>query len=93
MKLTGNGHSLAIIYATLYMCFGAFPIVFEEVRGWSSGVSGLAFLGVVVGFMLAVLWTIFVENPRYSKLLEEEGGWVPPEQRLVPAMIGGLALP
>ena len=28
---------MAIIYGTLYMLFGAFPIVFEQNRGWSQG--------------------------------------------------------
>lgn len=39
----------AVIYATLYLCFAAFPIVYQEKRGWSQGVGGLAFLGVTVG--------------------------------------------
>jgi len=84
---------LAIVYGTLYMLFGAFPIVFQQTRGWSPGVSGLAFLGVLVGFMLALVYTIFVENPRYSKKLEQQGGWLAPEQRLQPAIIGGILLP
>lgn len=83
---------MAIVYGTLYMLFGAFPIVFEENRGWSPGVSGLAFLGVLVGFTCAILYTIFVENPRYSRRLDKEG-WLPPEQRLPPAIIGGFLLP
>lgn len=40
---------MAIVYGTLYMMFGAFPIVFQEGRGWNEGVGGLAFLGVAVG--------------------------------------------
>ncbi|KAK4684526.1 hypothetical protein P7C73_g5648, partial [Tremellales sp. Uapishka_1] len=73
---------LAIVYATLY-----------QLRGWSPGIAGLAFLGVLVGFILAILHTIFIENPRYDKRLQAEGGWLPPEQRLHPAMIGGFLLP
>ncbi|KAJ5907677.1 hypothetical protein N7495_000359, partial [Penicillium taxi] len=40
---------MSIIYGSLYMMFAAFPIVFQEVRGWNEGVGGLAFLGVLVG--------------------------------------------
>jgi hypothetical protein len=36
------------------MLFGAFPIVFQQQRGWSPGISGLAFLGVLVGFIIAL---------------------------------------
>ncbi len=84
---------LAIVYGTLYMLFAAFPIVFQQERGWSPGISGLAFLGVLAGFACALLWTVFIENPRYDKKLEAEGGWLPPEQRLVSALIGGCLLP
>lgn len=75
------------------MLFGAFPIVFQQQRGWSPGVGGLAFLGVLVGFMIALAYTIFYENPRYSRKLDAEGGWLPPEQRLPPAILGGILLP
>lgn len=99
---------LAIVYATLYvsvqsalveftltrqMLFGAFPIVFQQQRGWSPGVGGLAFLGVLVGFIIALIYTIFYENPRYNRRLNEEGGWLPAEQRLPPAILGGILLP
>jgi hypothetical protein len=75
------------------MLFGAFPIVFQQERGWSPGIGGLAFLGVLVGFMIALVYTIFYENPRYNKKLQAEGGWLPAEQRLPPAIIGGILLP
>ena len=75
------------------MLFGAFPVVFQQTRGWSPGISGLAFLGVLVGFMLALVYTVFYENPRYSRKLDQEGGWLPPEQRLLPSILGGCLLP
>jgi ABC-type uncharacterized transport system permease subunit len=65
------------------MLFGAFPIVFQQERGWSPGIGGLAFLGVLAGFALAVLYAIVIENTRYSKKLSREG-WLAPEQRLLP---------
>ncbi|KAH7562609.1 hypothetical protein BM1_02129 [Bipolaris maydis] len=39
----------AIIYGALYMFFPAFPIVYQVGRGWSTGIGGLAFIGVVHG--------------------------------------------
>ena len=32
-----------------YLCFVAYPIVFTGIRGWSAGISGLAFTGLAVG--------------------------------------------
>ncbi|KAJ6045229.1 uncharacterized protein N7446_003431 [Penicillium canescens] len=83
---------LAIIYGTLYMLFGAFPIVYELHRGWNQGVAGLAFLGVMVGMLCAIAYSI-PENSRYIKLLDKEGGYAPPEARLPPCMLASLALP
>lgn len=83
---------MSIIYGTLYMLFAAYPIVFQEVRGWSEGVGGLAFLGILVGMVLAVIYT-FPENMRYAKKCVETTDRLPPEVRLPPSMVGGVALP
>ena len=40
---------IAILYAILYLCFVAYPIVFTEIRGWTIGMSGLAFVGIGIG--------------------------------------------
>lgn len=83
---------MAIIYGTLYMMFAAFPIVYQEGRGWSAGVGGLAFLGIAVGMVAAVIYSIF-DNQRYKRLMGKyDNGIVPPEARLPPAMIGGIAV-
>ncbi|KAK5248417.1 hypothetical protein LTR40_011744, partial [Exophiala xenobiotica] len=38
---------MAVVYGTLYLCFAAFPIVFQQGHGWNAGVGGLAFLGIM----------------------------------------------
>lgn len=83
---------MAIVYGTLYMCFSAFPIVYQETRGWNQGVGGLAFLGVAVGMIFAILYSIW-ENVRYAKVSDKHQGFAPPESRLPPTMLGGLCLP
>jgi hypothetical protein len=83
---------MAIIYGTLYMMFAAFPIVFQEDRGWSPGIGGLAFIGVAVGMMIAVIYSLF-DNKRYLKIEQKHGGDAPPEARLPPCMIGSTVLP
>ncbi|KAK9769001.1 putative Major facilitator superfamily (MFS) profile domain-containing protein [Seiridium cardinale] len=83
---------MAIIYGTLYMLFAAFPIVYQQNRGWSQGIGGLSFLGILVGMLFAVAYNIPV-NKRYIKIEEENNGFAPPESRLPPAMVGSVALP
>ncbi|KIS71591.1 putative mfs-multidrug-resistance transporter [Mycosarcoma maydis] len=83
---------IAIIYGVLYSLFGAFPIVFQRYRGWSPGIGGLAFLGVLVGMIFALAYIILFENPRYGRICDKNGGIAPPEARLPPAMIGAVSV-
>lgn len=83
---------MAIVYGTLYMLFAAYPIVFEQVRSWNQGVGSLPFLGIMVGMLMAVVYTIW-DNKRYVRVEEEHGGFAPPEARLAPCMIASVAIP
>ena len=40
---------LSVVYLLLYMLFTIYPIVFQEKRGWNSGVGELPLLGTVIG--------------------------------------------
>ncbi|KAF2157659.1 MFS general substrate transporter [Myriangium duriaei CBS 260.36] len=82
---------MSIIYGVLYMLFGAFPIVYQQHRGWTQGIGGLAFLGVAVGMIGAVAYNLW-DNKRYVKILREHKGFAPPEARLPPANIGSVAI-
>ncbi|GME31390.1 putative MFS-type transporter [Neofusicoccum parvum] len=84
---------MAIIYGTLYMLFGAYPIVYQQYRGWSAGVAGLPFIGVAIGMLASVAYSIWVENPRYLRVIRENDGNAPPEARLPPSLLGAVALP
>lgn len=72
--------------------FSAFPIVYQEDRGWSPGIGGLAFLGVAVGMVFAVSYSIW-DNKRYAKISDENDGFAPPEARLPITMLGGIMVP
>jgi hypothetical protein len=83
----------AIVYGTLYLFFTAFPIVFQQGRGWSLSHSGLAFLGIGVGLLLGNLL-----NPLgqiyYNNAVKKHGaGNVPPEARLPMMCLGSILLP
>jgi MFS family permease len=82
----------SVIYGTLYMLFAAFPIVYEEQRGWNPGVGGLPFLGVMVGTLLGALYTLY-DNKRFVKVEQECNGRAPPEARLPPCMVSAVSIP
>ncbi|KAJ4317126.1 Efflux pump fub11 [Fusarium piperis] len=83
---------MAIIYGTLYLCFAAFPIVFQQGRGWSPGKGGLAFIGIAVGMLFAVAGSI-MDQKRYMRVAAAAGGHAPPEARLPPTLVGSILIP
>lgn len=56
---------MSIVYGTLYLCFAAFQVVFQQGRGWNAGQGGLAFLGILVGFIIGLI-VFFWDNTRYE---------------------------
>ena len=71
---------VSVVYGTLYALFSAFPIVFQEHRGWSSGVGGLAFLGVGLGTLLGGPSSSFLQNRLYWRAEDRStDGCAPPE--------------
>ncbi|RCI17186.1 hypothetical protein L249_2162 [Ophiocordyceps polyrhachis-furcata BCC 54312] len=83
---------MAIIYGTLYMCFAAFPIVFQQGRGWAPGIGGLAFCGIAVGMAVALVGSL-CDDRRFQKVVARFRGTPPPEARLPPALVGSILLP
>jgi hypothetical protein len=89
---------VAFNFAVLYAFFAAFPYVFESVYHFNTEDSGLVFLGIGVGCLLAVLTCWICDKCLYQPQVrkshaENKNGVVPPEYRLYPAMIGSFLLP
>ncbi|KAJ4367532.1 GTPase-activating protein [Neocucurbitaria cava] len=83
---------IALIYGLLYVWFESFPLVFIEIYGFSLGLEGLAFLGILVGTLItaAVLfaWSFFYLEKQF-----DSNGNIEPEKRLIPAMVGCFFVP
>lgn len=84
---------ISIIYGTLYLNFAAYPIVFQELRGWSVGIGGLAFTGTAIGVVVATLTSILDNKHYVLKQSEAKGNALPPESRLYPAIVGSIFIP
>ncbi|GHJ86014.1 hypothetical protein NliqN6_2416 [Naganishia liquefaciens] len=80
---------LSFIYSLLYLLFFAFPIAFEEVRGWNPGTTGTAFVAVMIGIMLSFLGLQYQEV-LYAKATVNGAR---AEARLYPMMAGSIILP
>jgi len=77
---------MSVVYGLLYLFFTTIPSVFKEKYGFSTGLSGLAYLGIGLGFILGVASIAFTNDKLVMKLTRRNGGTFEPEMRL-PAMI------
>ncbi|GAA5919902.1 hypothetical protein JCM1841_002104 [Sporobolomyces salmonicolor] len=86
--LTATTIYLAVVYGLLYGLFSAFPIIWQELRGFNAGEGGLIFIGVGIGTTIGAVTNIIVQR-HYRELVPLWHGHPPPEERLYGAMIAG----
>ncbi|KAH4609912.1 hypothetical protein HBI38_123860 [Parastagonospora nodorum] len=83
---------IALIYGLLYIWFESFPLVFEGIYGFSLGIEGVAFLGILVGTLIGAAclfaWLYFYQEKQF-----DDDGNIAPEKRLIPAMVGCFFVP
>ncbi|KAL9622034.1 MAG: hypothetical protein Q9160_003533 [Pyrenula sp. 1 TL-2023] len=84
---------MALVYGIMYLFFEAFPISFQEERGWSLGVGGLPFLSITLGVAIGGIYVAYISKTTFARKMEEHGGRVVPEDRLPPMILGGCLLP
>ncbi|KAJ8098316.1 major facilitator superfamily domain-containing protein [Lipomyces tetrasporus] len=83
---------MAFVFAVLFGFFEAFPFVFSTVYEFSTGQTGLTFLGIGVGLLIGSAIYMFLDRTRYVPAMRLPVP-PPPESRLLPAKIGAVALP
>ena len=84
---------IAIIYAILYLCFVAYPIVFTGIRQWSPGFSGLAFTGLAVGCFCVIAAEPLLRRLINSHKVDPQTGKVPPEAMVSVVCIASVLVP
>ncbi|KAI0426458.1 major facilitator superfamily domain-containing protein [Xylaria sp. FL1042] len=84
---------ISIVYGILYLCFVAYPIVFSQHRGWSSGLTGLSFVGIGIGTTIGIvgepIWRRIIQNHP----VDPETGRRPPEATARILAIGSVLTP
>lgn len=83
---------ISLIYGIIYGFFEVFPVSFQEQRGYNLGVGSLPFLSILVGVVIGCLIITYTTRTRFARKMRETGQVVP-EERLIPMIIGGAALP
>lgn len=83
----------AFIYDVLYFIFVLYPIVFREVRNFSLGISGLPYIGMLIGVFMGAAVVVIHTRTRFAAVTRANKGVVIPEQRLPLMIVGGCILP
>ena len=79
----------SFVYGILYGNLAAFPIEFEEERGWNELVGSLPFLGLLIGIIVAGGANI-LNQKFYNKRWIANDRKPVPEARLPPMMVGSI---
>lgn len=82
-----------MVYGTLYICFISYPYIFAEVRGWSQSITGLAFLGIGAGTILAILSEPFLRRIINCHKKDPRSGNVPLEASISIICVASILLP
>ncbi|KAL2864778.1 MFS transporter [Aspergillus lucknowensis] len=77
---------MAFVYGLLYLFFTTISSVFTSRYGFSSGLSGLAYLGIGMGFLAGLAFMAFTNDRILVRSTAKNGGKFEPEMRL-PLMI------
>lgn len=81
---------MAFIYGLLYLFLTAYPFVFQGVHGFSGGIAGLMFFGMITGQLVAGA-AILLQQPWYQRKLAANNGVPVPEWRLPSVIAGGAS--
>lgn len=83
---------MSVLYGLLYMFFVAYPIVYQQGKGYTAGITGLMFIPIALGVLCSAACAPLV-NKHYLKLCEKHNGSPPPEVRLIPMMVSCWFIP
>lgn len=83
---------MSLVYGILYIFLEVYPITFQQDRGLSPGIGSLPFAALAVGVVIGSLVVFLFTKLRLARRMRTEGHIVP-EERLIPMIVGSLALP
>ena len=73
---------MAVVYGLLYLLFTTITAVFQKQYGWEPEITGLAYLGVGIGFFLGVAAVARISDKTVIKMTLANNGIFEPEMRL-----------
>lgn len=83
----------ATVFSYAYLCFTTFPRIFKDQYGFGSGASGLASIGLGVGFVVGLFFCGAVSDRLSAYLTKKSGAVTKPEYRLPTLVAGSVFVP
>lgn len=80
-------------FAMIFSYFASYSYVFAVVYHFNAREIGLAFIGILPGFLLAVVVFGGFDKTIYARARDAANGKPAPEHRLYAAMLGSLLMP
>lgn len=80
-------------FAMIFSFFGSYNYVFQSVYHFNQKEIGLTFIGILIGFIFAVLSFGIFDATLYRKASLATNGKPAPEHRLYASMLGSIMLP
>ena len=79
---------MALAYAYIYLLFTTFPLAFQTRYRFSTGIVGLAYLGMSIGVVMAAVAVGYISDRQVAKMAAKSG-YRKPEDRLPIMVLGG----
>ena len=83
----------AFAFAVLFGFFEAFPFAFSREHQFGLGQTGVCFTGVGIGLLCGCALFLLWDKTFYLPKLIKGHGYIEPEARMIPAMIGAVLMP
>ncbi|KAJ4473061.1 multidrug resistance protein 4 [Lentinula aciculospora] len=84
---------MAFMYGIYYLMFTTFPELFNVIYGFDTGIGGLVYLGLGIGFLVATMFGAKTADQIYHYLAAKNGGKGKPEMRIPALAFGSLWVP
>lgn len=84
---------IALIYGVMYLCFVSYPIVFGDLRGWSPGLTGLAYIGLGLGGVVTISCEPLIRRWINSHKPDPATGRPPPESMISIVCVAAVLVP
>lgn len=84
---------IAFAYGCLYLLFNTIPTVFQDAYHWSTGITGLVYISILIGYLVGLACFFTLSDRTVVRMTRANNGVYEPEMRLPDCIWFALILP